>query len=88
MLKISSKKLVSDGEKLVSDFEHFQSPIPTHSKHYSWAGRFVDICQIISKLLSTIAIKSLNMAFAIGIKVIKNKKDTDNLMIINVFYPF
>ena len=40
----------------------------------------MDICQIISKLLSTIAIKSLNMAFAIGIKVIKNKKDTDNLI--------
>ena len=28
------------------------------------------------------------MAFAIGIKVIKNKKDTDNLMIINVFCYF
>ena len=36
--------------------------------------RFVDICQNIRILLSTIAIQSLNMAFAIGIKVIKNKK--------------
>ena len=62
----------------------FTHQIPTHCKHYSWAGRFVDICQIISKLLSTIAIQSMNMVFAIGIKVIKNKKDTDNLMIINV----
>ena len=53
---------------------NFQSPIPTHCKRYSWAGRFVDICQIICKLLSTIAIQSLNMAIAIGIKVIKNKK--------------
>ena len=67
---------------------NFQTSIPIPCKHYSWAGRFVDICQIISKLLSTIAIKSLNMAFAIGIKVIKNKKDTDNLMIINVFCYF
>ena len=85
MLKMSYENLVSDGEKLVSDFEHFHSSIPTHSKHYSGGGRFVDIFQNIRILLSTIAIKSLNMAFAIGIKVIKNKKDTDNLMIINVF---
>ena len=66
----------------------FNHPSPSHCKHYSWAGRFVDICQIISKLLSTIAIQSLNMVFAIGIKVIKTKKDTDNLMIINVFCCF
>ena len=52
----------------------FQTSIPIPCKHYLGGGRFVDICQIISKLLSTIAIQSLNMVFAIGIKVIKNKK--------------
>ena len=66
----------------------FQTSIPIPCKHYSGGDRFVDICQNIRILLSTIAIQSLNMAFAIGIKVIKNKKDTDNLMIINVFCYF
>ena len=53
---------------------NFQTSIPIHFRHYSRGNRFVDICQNISKLLSTIAIQSLNMVFAIGIKVIKNKK--------------
>ena len=67
--------LVSDGEKLVSDFEHF-SNIHPHPLQTLFRGgdRFVDICQNIRILLSTIAIQSLNMVFAIGIKVIKNKK--------------
>ena len=51
--------MVSDGEKLVSDFEHFQSPIPIPCKHYSWAGRFVDICQTINIFLHQIAIRSI-----------------------------
>ena len=52
----------------------FQISIPIPCKHYSGGDRFVDNCQTIRILLSTIAIQSLNMAFAIGIKVIKNKK--------------
>lgn len=80
--------MVSDGEKLVSDFEHFSNIHPHPLQTLFREDRFVDICQNIRILLSTIAIQSLNMAFAIGIKVIKNKKDTDNLMIINVFCYF
>ena len=71
---IYKKKLVSDGEKLVSDFEQFSNIHPHTFQTLFRGDRFVDICQNISKLLSTIAIQSLNMAFAIGIKVINNKK--------------
>ena len=53
---------------------NFQASIPIPCKHYSGGSMFVDICQNIRILLSTIAIQSLNMVFAIGIKVIKNKK--------------
>ena len=80
--------MVSDGEKLVSDFEQFSNIHPHPLQTLFRGDRFVDIYQNIRILLSTIAIQSLNMAFAIGIKVIKNKKDTDNLMIINVFCYF
>ena len=52
------KNLVTNGENLVTDFEHFQSPIPTHSKHYSWAGRFVDICQTINIFQQITALRS------------------------------
>ena len=77
--------MVSDGEKLVSDFEQF-SNIHPHTFQTLFRGyRFVDICQNIRILLSTIAIQSLNMAFAIGMIGKETKKDTDNLMIINVF---
>ena len=44
----------------------FQTSIPIPFRHYSGGDRFVDICQNIRILLSTIAIQSLNMAFAIG----------------------
>ena len=67
-------KLVSDGEKLVSDFEQFSNIHPHPLQTLFRGDRFVDICQNIRILLSTIAIQSLNMVFAIGIKVIKNKK--------------
>ena len=74
MLKMSYENLVSDGEKLVSDFEHLPLIYPHTFQTLFRGDRFVDIFQNISILLSTIAIQSLNMAFAIGIKVIKNKK--------------
>ena len=66
--------MVSDGEKLVSDFEQFPNIYPHPLQTLFRGDRFVDICQNIRILLSTIAIQSLNMVFAIGIKVIKNKK--------------
>ena len=56
--------------QILNIFTHPSHPLQTLFR----GDRFVDICQIISKLLSTIAIQSLNMVFAIGIKVIKNKK--------------
>lgn len=85
---MSYENLVSDREKLVSDFEHFSNIHPDPLQTLFRGDRFVDICQIISKLLSTIAIQSLNMAFAIGMIGKEIKKDTDNLMIINVFCYF
>ena len=59
---------------------NFQTSIPIPCKHYSWAGRFVDICQIISKLLSTIAIQRIVLQVAIGMIGIEIRKDTDNLI--------
>ena len=45
------EKLVSDGEKSVSDFEHFTITHP-HSFHTSyWGHRCVDICQTINIFL-------------------------------------
>ena len=68
---------------------NFQTPIPIPCKHYSWAGRFVDICQNIRILLSTIAIQSLNMAIAIRIICAEIKKKTSIIyQIINVFCYF
>ncbi len=49
---------------------------------------FVDICQTISNFYPELLSKSMVLEIAIGIKVIKNKKDTDNLKIINVFVDF
>ena len=72
--------MVSDGEKLVSDFEHF-SNIHSHPLQTLFRGdRFVDICQNIRiSEYQNIAIHNCYPkfdygAFAIGIKVIKNKK--------------
>ena len=40
----------------------------------------MDICQIISKLLSTIAIQRIVLQVAIGMIGIEIRKDTDNLI--------
>ena len=53
------KKLVSDGEKLVTDFEQFSFTHP-HSIPTQFLGdRCVDNCQTINNFLHRIAIRSI-----------------------------
>ena len=80
--------MVSDGEKLVSDFDQFPNIYPHPFQTLFKGDRYVDIYQTISNFYPELLSKSLVLEIAIGIKMIKNKKDTDNLMIINVFCYF
>ena len=51
--------MVTDGEKLVTDFEQFSFTHP-HSIHTQFLGYMsVDICQTISNFLHRIAIRSI-----------------------------
>ena len=57
---------------------HSPYPHPFHTLYLGcWYGDNYKNINIFQQITS---LQSLNMAFAIGIKVIKNKKDTDNLI--------
>ena len=51
--------LVSDGEKLVSDFEQFSNIHPHTFQTLFRGDMFVDICQTINIFLHQIAIRSI-----------------------------
>ena len=51
--------MVSDGEKLVSDFEHFSNIHPHTFQTLVRGYRFVDICQTINIFMHQIAIRSI-----------------------------
>ena len=53
------EKLVSDGEKLVSDFEQFSNIHPHTFQTLFRGDMFVDICQTINIFLHQIAIRSI-----------------------------